>query len=70
MKPNLKPERKSAPLTLVVEPSVMKKLTQLAKAHHVTRGQMVRYIIASFLSDDSKNIGVENGKFIGKRNDN
>lgn len=69
MKPKLKPERKSAPLTLVVEPSVMKELNRLAKAHHVTRGQMVRYIIASFLSDNSKNIGVKNNQFVGQSND-
>lgn len=69
MKPKLKPERKSAPLTLVVEPSVMKELNRLAKAHHVTRGQMVRYIIASFLSDNSKNIGVKNNHFVGQSND-
>lgn len=66
MAPTLKPERKTAALTAVIEPSLMKLLTAFARKNHVTRGQAVRFIIASFFASDYEKIVVSNEKFVGE----
>lgn len=50
--PRLRPERKTASLTLVIEPSLDKKVRAYAKRHKVSKAQAVRFVLASFFDSD------------------
>lgn len=52
----IKPERKTASLTLVIEPSLDKKVRAYAKRNKVSKAQAVRFMLASFLDDDDESV--------------